>query len=256
MVVNGRCNRHASKLISSNAWKPRLQYIPTQIQTAMHKLIIHNHIEHDFWHQIPNKLGQFSMKLAWEQIRCKQTEFNWTKFIQDKIMLQKCLFVNFWQKLRNLNTKDRLSKWNTTIDRMCALCLNQVEDKDLLFFNCNYSRHLLEETMHKLSINLDNNFDINHVLEIIYQNQKSNSLINHIISIAFTSLVWNVWCERNNRVFKNIEMPTNIRIGLLIQDCRYLIKHSLNLKLISTESKLILDDFDIATDPRSNPRPP
>lgn len=159
-------------------------------------------------------------------------------------------------KINKLNIKERLNKWNITIDSKCALCSNQVEDRDRPFFKCDYSRQLLEVIMFKLNINLGNNFDINHVLETICQNQKSNLLSNQMISIAFTTLVWNVWCERNNHVFKNIELPTNIRISLLIQDCRYLIKHNLNMKLLSTESKLILAVFDIATDPRSSLRPP
>lgn len=57
-------------------------------------------------------------------------------------------------KLNRPHTKDRLSKWNRAIDKYCVLCTNRIEDKDHLFFNCNYSRILFEDTMNTLHLNL------------------------------------------------------------------------------------------------------
>lgn len=97
MVVNSGCNKQVSKLISGNVRKPHLQQISTQIHTAVHKLIIHNHIEHDFWFWIPNKLGHFSMKSAGEQDVNTLNSIG-LKLSGIRIVLQKCLFVHFWQK--------------------------------------------------------------------------------------------------------------------------------------------------------------
>lgn len=138
-------------------------------------------------------------------------------------------------KLNRLNTKDKTSRWNNSIDRFCVFCSTHNEDKDHLFFNCVYSRQFLETIMHKLQINLENSFEFDQILNIICQNQKGNVLFNQIKYTAFTVVIWNIWCKRNSRVFKNIELPVQVRMTLIIQDCKHLLRNKLDAKKLSRE---------------------
>lgn len=107
--------------------------------------------------------------------------------------------------LKRLNTKERIGRWNSNIDRTCVLCSNLHEDRDHIFINYVYSRQILEGIMHKLQINLGTSFDINSTLDTLCNKQNNNSLFNHIINTTFTSMIQHIWCERNSRIFKGIE---------------------------------------------------
>lgn len=152
-------------------------------------------MQHDFWFWLPSSNGQLSINSAWNPIRSKQSEFDWSIIIWDKNYAPKMSTYSLLAKLNILNTKDRITRWNNDIDRSCVLCLNQNEDGDRLFFNCAYSRQILEEIMHKLQINFGNSFELNQILETMCQNQTSKLLFNHITNFAFTNLIWHIWCE-------------------------------------------------------------
>lgn len=97
---------------------------------------------------------------------------------------------------------------------MCILHL-QHEDREHLFFNCVYSRKILSEILQKLNINIGNVPKFSQMLDIIWQQQNNNMIINHLKNIAFRTMIWHIWCERNSRVFKGIEMPFQFRSMLI-----------------------------------------
>lgn len=73
-------------------------------------------------------------------------------------------------KLNKLNTKERISRWNSSTGRICMLCLNHQEDRDHLLIQCNYSRYLLDYIKSKLNINTSGSYDINRVLDTMSHN--------------------------------------------------------------------------------------
>lgn len=163
----------------------------------------------------------------------------------------------FLLAIRNkLNTNDRISKWSPNIDQTCVLCSNHNEDRDHLFFNYTYLRKMLDDLMSKFKINVGNNYDLSNVLETVYQAQNNNSTSNQTINIMFASLIWNIWCERNSRVFNGIELPFKLRLKHIIQDSKLLIQHNLKPQSLSSEMKLILKESHIASDPSTSFRPP
>lgn len=136
------------------------------------------------------------------------------------------------------------------------MCANHAEDRNRLFFHCNCSRQIVEIIMRKLQINTGNYCDINQQLQILIQNQTSNHLFDSFKNIAFTTLLWHIWCERNSRIFKGIELPIQVRTMLTVQDCRYLMQRKSYSKKLSIEFKLILLNFGIVTDQTQDFRRP
>lgn len=113
-------------------------------------------------------------------------------------------------KLNRLNTNERISRWNNTIDQICVLCTEHDEDKDHMFINFIYSRKILKTIIQKLQIDIGNSFDLDNILNIICQAQRGNSFLNHTTNTAFTVVIWNIWCERNSRVSKGINLPEQV----------------------------------------------
>lgn len=92
-------------------------------------------------------------------------------------------------KLNKLKTKDRVFRWNNSIDRLCVLCRSQNEDREHLFFNCAYSKKILLDMVQKLNINIGTVSDISKILEIIWQQQNKNATVNHLTSVAYTTMI-------------------------------------------------------------------
>lgn len=131
---------------------------------------IYHHLPQDYWFWLPNNDGQFNIKSAWNQIRCKYSEFNRTTVIRDKFCAPKMSICSLLAKLNKLNTKDIISKWNPDIDHTCVLWLQQFEERNHLFFQCAYSKNLLKEITQKLQVGFGNSYDLSQILEYICQN--------------------------------------------------------------------------------------
>lgn len=167
MTVYCGNNRKVSTLIAYNKWKDHTECVPTQMQNIVHNIKIHYQMQDDYWFWLLNRSGQFSMNSAWNHIRKKHTEFNQTSVIWDDSCAPKMSTCSLLAKLNRLDTKDKINKWNNNIDQSCILCLSQNEDRNHLFFNCSYSRQLLEAIMQKLKISFGNTDEINQILEIM-----------------------------------------------------------------------------------------
>jgi hypothetical protein len=256
MTVLRGSDKKVSDLISNNKWKQNINFVPTQYHQTIHNINIQPQMEKDHWKWIPSNNGQYTLKSAWNQLRNKQSELFWTKIIWGKGCAPKmstCALLAIQNKLK---TKVRISRWNTNIDQQCNLCTNHLEDRDHLFFNCPYSSKLLENVMQKLNLDFKLNFNINHILECISKRNKNQTLISQITNVAFTSLIWNIWCERNNRIFRNIEMQTSIRSTLINQDVKSLMQYVIKDREVSRDTSLIFDNWNIANKPMEPQQPP
>lgn len=256
MSIYGGHNRKVSSFISENKWKENLASIPTQIQQKMINIRIYSQMPQDFRSWVPNKDGQFSFNSARNQVRCKHLEFNRTKIIWDKFYNPKMSTCSLLAKLNKLNTKDQISKRIPDINRTCVLYLQHFEERDHLFFQCEYSKNLLKEITQRIQINFSNYCNINHILKFISQNPKSNLDMHHLKNSIFTSSIWHIWCERNSWVFNNVELPSKVRALIILQDCRSLFKYKLDNKLENKRIELILSSLKKAIDGSFNIRPP
>lgn len=108
--------------------------------------------------------------------------------------------------------------------------------------------------MQKLKINIGNSYETNRILEILCQNHKNKAY--HLINVAFTTVIWHIWRERNDRIFKSIELPVQVRLMLTTQDYKHLILQNVDFKSDNNEIELILSEFGIAIDPNSKLCPP
>lgn len=133
-------------------------------------------MDNDFWFWLSNSNGKFDFHSTWDQIRNKNTEYSWCKLIWDNACAPIMSLCSLLARLNKLDTKERISKWNSNIDLTCCLCLQQTENRDHLFFDYRYSLTLVDNICRKLQINGSNIRDITHLLDHI-DNLKLGSLV-------------------------------------------------------------------------------
>lgn len=150
--------------------------------------------------------------------------------------------------LNRLSTKDRLSKWNASINKMCVLCNCEEEDRDHLFFKCSYSSQM----WNKISEKATTEYELPNVLNFVAAMKHDNEMLNHLINVAVTALIRNLWCERNARVFNNIITPLTVRLNLLMQDIRMLFMHTKIRKEFIKDKEIIFANFDLRVESKSD----
>ncbi|KAJ6365576.1 hypothetical protein OIU76_030369 [Salix suchowensis] len=98
-----------------------------------------------------------------------------------------------------LATKQRLS----TMDRhkTCALCREEDEDHNHLFFQCNYSKRVWESINEKADLHWPL-MEWNHLVQWAASNIHRKNTMSMIAKLIMAASVYYIWQERNRRVFR------------------------------------------------------
>lgn len=91
--------------------------------------------------------------------------------------------------------------------------------------------------------------ELDQILECLAQNKHANPVYGHLISVATTMLIWNIWCERNSRLFNNIQMPADIRLISIIQECKDITTQGNTDNSNIKGKEFIIAEFSINLDP-------
>lgn len=127
-------------LDSSWAWK--------KINSVKNKL--RQGFGHNGWMHTPSGIYTISSSYNWlrgenELFRC--AEIAWNKF-----NIPRHSFTTWLVLHKRLMTKERVSRFIQGIDSMCVLCGVEVETVQHLYFECEWSRGLLQELMTWLNV--------------------------------------------------------------------------------------------------------
>lgn len=110
--------------------------------------------------------------------------------------------------------------------------------------------------MQKIKIDCNRNCDINQILECIRQTQGKDTILRQITNFTFTALIWNIWCERNSRIFRAIEMSESVRTTIILQEVKILMKYILKNQVMNSETKLIWDNLSFDAFFHNHQQPP
>jgi hypothetical protein len=134
------------------------------------------------------------IKTIWNKI--------WSKSLWPKISTFLWLVAN-----RRILTWDRLlRKWFVGPSR-CSLCYDSEETQDHILSKCNFTMQLWDQgatNFQRTDLQKDN---VVATIELWRDNPFNNVLINRAWEIFPGILMWNVWKERNRRIFKDKSLP-------------------------------------------------
>lgn len=119
-------------------------------------------------------------------------------------------------------------RWGKVNNLLCSLCNLDNEDKNHLFFTCEYSKYIWDNLYLSLSIPISTSHEFNDILEFFTDKVRRNNFFIGLVAVILTTFVWHLWLERNHRIFKNKKLPPPTRFWMILQDCKILMNKSIN----------------------------
>lgn len=101
-----------------------------------------------------------------------------------------------------LNTLNRLLQWGVISSDSCILCTEgKSESHNHLFFDCSFSKSVWVAMLTKNQIGRDPlSWDKEKAWFI--QHVKGKGFKTSIMKVSLAAAIYNIWCERNSRIFQ------------------------------------------------------
>lgn len=111
--------------------------------------------------------------------------------------------------LNRLPTKDRLLAWGLQVDGCCCFFHSEMETRNHLFFECNYSKTVWKEVLSLCSLQRSPrqwNFELQWpVLKL-----RGKALISIVLWLAWGAFFYWIWRKWNCRIFGNTRLSEKV----------------------------------------------
>ncbi|KAJ9536674.1 hypothetical protein OSB04_un000147 [Centaurea solstitialis] len=165
------------------------------------------------WLDDANPVEDFKVSMAYKAIQGEQMEVPWHRMVWFKGCIPKhafCLWLACW---RRLPTQDRMMAWKEEPpDYSCSLCKSCVDSHSHLFFMCSYANEVWKEVT--LAIGWQN-APMAWDDMLLLMSDQATAPKRLIRKLAISATVYEVWIERNKRLFTE-ERRTSVQITKLI----------------------------------------
>lgn len=153
--------------------------------------------------------GQYTAAKGYEWLRPKQGRVLWYHVVWHKYKIPKCSFITWLTLNERLLSKDRLLKLGQVVDQVCVLCNQANETIPHLFFACEFTKEICtsvlveicQESGHSLSWG---------AWQPWLLNWKGSRKAKEKLKLAFTTVIYHCWRERNARIFSGIQANTGV----------------------------------------------
>ncbi|XP_062019559.1 uncharacterized protein LOC133736137 [Rosa rugosa] len=98
----------------------------------------------------------------------------------------------------------------------CAFCLAADETHNHLFFECVYTSGIWTHSLSKCDVS-NPLLSLQHFIPWAAANWKGKSLSVAIKKFALQAAVYAIWCERNNRKFRNESLPSAVVFKAIVE---------------------------------------
>lgn len=139
----------------------------------------------------------FSTSATWQQIRQEGHLTDWHNAVWFSGATPKYSF-NLWLIAHNrLSTGDRMLTWNRGVIIGCIFCQQEIETRDHLFFECDFSAGIWKVLTHKL-LNQLFTTSFSAILSVISAIPTKNTTC-FILRYVLQATTHKIWHERNRR---------------------------------------------------------
>ncbi|XP_074277403.1 uncharacterized protein LOC141601041 [Silene latifolia] len=182
--------------------------------------------------------GKFSIQHAYNALRTKYAIPECSQAIQRGFYLPRHRVILQLAAHYRLATVDRLVSRGLPMVNRCSICQRQSESTTHLFFACSYSTEVLQAIKQWVGINTPDN-SLPQLLS--WANKRKNRRHWRIqwVQNNIAATVYNIWSERNLRIFENKCRPSHT----LIRDIQYTVSIILFAKIQDVFHEEILDSF-------------
>ncbi|XP_020266294.1 uncharacterized protein LOC109841766 [Asparagus officinalis] len=145
---------------------------------------------------------KFQISVLYHELLPISQQVPWHNTVWDQLCYPKHSFISWLAVLNKLLTKDRLMKRGLTNIGSCCLCSGAVlEDRNHLFFSCAYSSEVWNGIMCWLHFSWKS-CEWDHILEWFCTKLRGKGFKQGIKRMALTAAIYNIWYERNLRIFQ------------------------------------------------------
>ena len=146
-----------------------------------------------------NSRGKYKAAEVWSVIRKKKENVGWHKLVWFNLNMPKHAFIAWLAMLNRLPTKDTLMAWGMEMEGNCVFCGEQ-ETKSHLFFGCSFSQRIWKKVLQLCGLQRR---VLNWEQEVQWaiQRLKGKALTSMLMRIAWSAFIYNIWRERNCRIY-------------------------------------------------------
>ena len=146
-----------------------------------------------------NKTSSYTWQMS-TKIKIMEMVVAWYKIVWSTKIIPRHQFILWLVFRKRLATRDRMKKFINIPDVSCPICKMQDESIDHLFGECSF--------VSKLWFNFAGNMNItnfpgtwNGIVDLVLRKAKGDSFYANVFKCFFGALVYNIWRERNLRIY-------------------------------------------------------
>lgn len=161
--------------------------------------------------------NSFSIKKMYQQLRGQSSKVDWRKLHCNNQGHPKWRFIMFIALNQRLYTKDRLDKWGIQTSLTCALCDEEMEDHQHLFFKCSTSGDIWQRILNCQGVTRGS---MGWREEVQWANLhwKGKLAKAAVFRMSLAATVYHIWMERNQRIFQQRKQQREAISRQIIQD--------------------------------------
>ncbi|XP_019259887.1 PREDICTED: uncharacterized protein LOC109237941 [Nicotiana attenuata] len=175
-----------------------------------------------------NSIEQFSTKDMYKKLMGDIPKVEWRKLVCNNQSAPKWQFILLLAAHKRLYTRDRLKKWGVIQDATCPMCGVVDESIAHLFYECKMSREVWQKLLQWQGIlRQPMKWDDEIKLAILHHNRRN--VTDEVYRMTIAGSVYQIWQERNMRVFQQKQRPAKQIVRVIIQEI--FVKASMNVKI-------------------------
>ncbi|KAL9685328.1 hypothetical protein QQ045_022776 [Rhodiola kirilowii] len=152
----------------------------------------------------------FGVKDIYKMLRGPREVVDWLKLVWNSFNAPRDS-INAWLAVQNkLLTRDRLGHWGVSGSKSCALCGEEDESRDHLFFECRFTAVVWHSVLGFLQIQPA--FIQWECLIPWFKGMPKKELRTKMAAAAITRLMNAVWTARNRKIFREEDTTTDMII--------------------------------------------
>ncbi|XP_019100863.1 PREDICTED: uncharacterized protein LOC109132872 [Camelina sativa] len=161
--------------------------------------------------------NSFSTADTWRHLHPPGIKVDWFDSVWFKGRIPKHAIIAWLNSRHRLLTRDRLVRWGFAVPSTCLLCSSMDETRQLLFFDCSYTKEVWHHFTGKVHLSPPSTFEAGVRW---LKNPCRDKNITWILRLLYQASVYSIWKERNSRIHSSIFRPASA----LIQEIKNIIR--------------------------------
>ncbi|PWA58056.1 RNA-directed DNA polymerase, eukaryota, Reverse transcriptase zinc-binding domain protein [Artemisia annua] len=170
-----------------------------------------------------------NVKQAYIDLSSTGDDVTWSKVVWYSQNIPKFAFILWLAVQCKLTTQDKIRKWGSYDMMVCALCHEETDSHEHLFFKCKFSNELWKKVLEKIQEQQWGELEWQTLIGKIASMYNGNSINSVVRRLCLATCVYMIWQERNCRLFRDERRTLEVLFQIVCDTVRNRLK-SLKVK--------------------------